>query len=299
MANQLPDPEGLQPASLMFGQVAAPQPLARHEADLPSPVATYGPVPEEEGPMPHPNHPPRTEGKPFGFALAHGIDGAQVWYGQLCATVTRSSFEQKYIGSREVHKFIQGDEITNVGTHVPANLNTDHRKTTHLGWWGNVYLYWEVAVSGGVTLCDVRGPDEPTGHNIAKINSDMVRADEEDGKYFVLIGTVNQGSPVVQNISGDVHWAAHIISGESGDKEGVFDLDFEIYETVVNFYDETVDEVLTYVEYWRDGMYVGGFDVSEGGATSAPYDDENYPALKGSLRTRKVSHVTGNNSPPS
>ncbi len=295
MADQLPDPSGLQPASLMFGQVAQPDPIAKHASGMPSAVATLGPVPDEEAPMQQPNHPARIEGKPFSFALAHGTGGAQIWFGQFCATVTTSRFKRKFIGSREVHQFLKEDAIPNVTTHAPSNLNTDTRKTTHLGWYGDVYLYWEVSLTGEITACDVRGPDEPDGHNIAEINSAMVRTGGA-GKYYILLGTVDSSSHVVQKISSDVHWSAHIISGESDAMGDIYDLDIEFYETLINFYDQTVTEVLTYVEYWRDGLYSGGYDPSES-ETAAPYGDENYPATTGTLRTRKVSHVTGSNEP--
>jgi hypothetical protein len=167
----LPDPSGLQPASLMFGQVAAPEPIARHDSGMPSAVATQGPIPDEEAPTQQPNHPARTEGKPFAFGLAHGIGGAQVWYGQLIS-------------------------LSDMVAHAPANLNTNRRLTTHLGWFGNVYLYWEEA-GGTVTLCDVRGPDEP---------------DSGGGKYWVLIGAVPRSGPVDQKVSSDVCWGGSSIA---------------------------------------------------------------------------------------
>lgn len=157
--------------------------------------------------------------KPHAFALAHGEGGASIWFGQLLVSVTKIFFmevEFPDVGSGVVvNSFAGQSEIPTVTPVVPENLEEDHLLQTHLGWYGDVYLYWEVDETGAVTLCDVRGPAAPTEDPIGALDSSLTR-DPETGKYFVKLGTVDENSPVDQLISSDVTWAVTIAYPSGG-----------------------------------------------------------------------------------
>ncbi len=115
------------------------------------------------------NH--RPSGKPFAFALAHGESGASIWWGQLAACICTVTV------TREDGKIttITQDPIPKTTFHAPSNLDTDTRLQTHLGWYGDVYLYWEANDNGEITTIDVRGPDEPTGEDIGELDANLNR----------------------------------------------------------------------------------------------------------------------------
>lgn len=148
--------------------------------------------------------------KPFAFALAHGEEGASIWHGSLLSC--RTIIPVKKSGEDIV---IAGQAPIPTTEYIPAdNLDTDLRLQTHLGWYGNVYGYWEADDYGTVSLFDIRGPDEPAGEDISTLNPDLTRTTPA-GKYYVLIGNVEDDSPVVQNISSDIPWFVTILRGES------------------------------------------------------------------------------------
>lgn len=151
----------------------------------------------------------RPHGKPFGFALAHGESGASIWWGVLLTTITIVN-----VTKVDGNIVIAGQPaIPTTTVTEPDNLDTNKLLQTHLGWYGNVYGYWEADDSGAITLFDVRGPDEPEGEDISQLNPDLSR-DTPAGKYYVLIGTVEEDAPVNQVISGDIPWFVTILRGE-------------------------------------------------------------------------------------
>lgn len=160
-------------------------------------------------------HKERQEGKPFAFALAHGTGGASIWWGQLAACVCTVTVTRENGTIRTITQ----DTISKPIYYAPSNLDTDTRLQTHLGWYGDVYLYWKCDENGMITAVEVKGPDTPDGENIGELDADLNRT-VTDGKYWVLIGTVDEGSPVVQKISSDVPWFATIIKGSSGSSGG-------------------------------------------------------------------------------
>jgi hypothetical protein len=157
----------------------------------------------------------RQEGKPFAFALAHGTGGASIWHGCLLTSITVI----RVFRENGKNYILSQDPIPKL-TYTPAsNLNTDLRLQTHLGWYGNVYAYWEVDENGTVTLFDIRGPTAPTGEDISELQEDLTRTTPE-GKYFLLIGTVDGNSPVVQKVSSDITWAVTILAGSQDSSSG-------------------------------------------------------------------------------
>jgi len=161
--------------------------------------------------------------KPFAFALAHGTDGASIWYGQLMVTIVTFEFEQITVDKKKVNSFGAQGPIGTVNVLAPENLDGDTLLQTHLGWYGDVYLYWEANDQGDVSLCDVRGPDTPEGQNISSLGGDLMR-DTTDGQFYVKLGTVDEDSPVVQLVSSDVYWtlvaATGTISSEDEESSG-------------------------------------------------------------------------------
>ena len=152
----------------------------------------------------------RRTGKPFGFALAHGENGASIWWGQLVACVCTGEVTRV---DGKVTTFTQA-EIQGPTYYPPSNLDTDTRLQTHLGWYGAVFLYWEADENGAVTNCEVKGPDTPDGQNIGELDADLNR-EITDGRYYVQIGEVPENGLVDQKISGDVPWFATIFKGSS------------------------------------------------------------------------------------
>jgi hypothetical protein len=153
---------------------------------------------------------PRT-GKPFPFALAHGIAGASIWHGCLLSSrtlvyVTKDTEKLKTISQAPVPKL----------EYIPAdNLDTDLRLQTHLGFYGNVYAKWEANDSGAIMSFEIVGPDEPAGIDIGELDTDLNRSPVA-GTYYILIGTVLEDAPVDQKISSDIPWFVTIIKGAQG-----------------------------------------------------------------------------------
>ena len=167
--------------------------------------------------------PEHRDRKPFAFALRHGIGGAAIWFGQLLTTVCLIYFERKTVAGEKINVLVEQAPIPGImsGTsdgststpYAPDNLEEDHHLVTHLGWWGDVYLYWEANEDGEITLCDLRGPDVPEAEDISLLPESLVRADPT-GQYFVKIGTVPEDDRVDQLISSDVTWAVTICKGQ-------------------------------------------------------------------------------------
>jgi hypothetical protein len=157
----------------------------------------------------------RQEGKPFAFALAHGDGGASIWHGCLLTSITVI----RVFRENGKNYILSQDPIPKL-TYTPAsNLNTDLRLQTHLGWYGDVYAYWEADENGTVTLFDIRGPTAPTGEDISELQEDLTRTTPE-GKYFLLIGTVDAVSPVLQKVSSDIPWHVTILAGSQDSSSG-------------------------------------------------------------------------------
>jgi len=149
--------------------------------------------------------------KPFAFALAHGESGASIWHGCLLTAITTI----RVFRENGKNYILSQDPIPKT-EYVPAsNLDTDLRLQTHLGWWGNVYAYWEADENGNIYLFDIRGPATPSGQDISELDEDLNRS-QSYGRYYVLIGTVDENAPVVQNISGDIPWFVTILAGPEG-----------------------------------------------------------------------------------
>lgn len=160
----------------------------------------------------------------FAFQLLHGDGGAQIYWGCLVKTVCLIDTEPIDDGVANVNFGISGQPaISGPETIEPNNLDTDHQLSTHLGWWGNVYLYWECDYDGEVTYCDIRGPGEPTGDEIPALektgtypDTALTRTGDGTASYFILLGTVPSSGPVNQIISSDVYWYITIVREASG-----------------------------------------------------------------------------------
>ncbi|MBP84432.1 MAG: hypothetical protein CMO61_11360 [Verrucomicrobiales bacterium] len=136
--------------------------------------------------------------KPYPFALRPAPKGKiHIYFGVLV---------------HQINKMVIGPDglvsqtgLSNPQVIVPSNLssNENRYKFYDLDWRGDVYLYWETDTSGSVTLCELKGPDEPEQQSLPN---------EDGGKFWVKIGNVAEGdggydiSSLDQNISTDVYW---------------------------------------------------------------------------------------------
>jgi hypothetical protein len=136
--------------------------------------------------------------KPYPFALRPAPDDKiHIYFGVLVHQINRMVFNSDGLVSQT--------GLSNPQTIIPSNLSAGENryKFYELGWRGDVYLYWETDSSGGVTSCDLRGPDAPTAQALPNVNG---------GKFFVKLGNVAAGendtsiSALDQNISTDVYW---------------------------------------------------------------------------------------------
>jgi hypothetical protein len=152
-----------------------------------------------------------TDTKPFSFALSNGDDGALIYYGCLLASVTTVHVRRE----NGKNYFLSQDAIPRLEYIPPSNLDADLRKKTALGWRGDVYAYWEADESGNILLFDIRGPDVPEGQDISELTENLSREFTE-GKYYILIGTVEANGYVQQYVSSDIPWFVTIFSGGAG-----------------------------------------------------------------------------------
>ena len=191
-----------------------------------SPPDTYGPlVPDKQKPI-EPRY--RPHGKPFAFALAHGENGASIWWGVLVTSITTAAFKRLTIDGTKVNGLATQPPITNIQVHEAASLEADKLRQTHLGWYGDVYAQWDCDEEGAVTNFDIVGPGAPSGVDIGELDETLTRT-VTSGTYYIKIGTVDAGSPVDQVVSSDIYWSATIFRGDdssgpsdesSGDSSG-------------------------------------------------------------------------------
>ena len=141
--------------------------------------------------------------KPYPFALrpapaGGGEDeGIYIYFGVLVHQINRMVFNTDGLVSQA--------GLSNPQVIVPTPLDPaeNRYKFYRLDWRGDVYLYWETDSSGGVTLCELRGPAAPQQQSLPN---------DDGGKFYVKIGTVASGDAgydipsLDQNISTDVYW---------------------------------------------------------------------------------------------
>jgi len=118
---------------------------------------------------------------------------------------------------------------TEDGKEMSANINDIDEdgiptglKYHQLNGYGDVYLYWKVDLDDAarvtkcwVTVDGTTAEDDvdavPIGHSavnrlVATSSTNHV------GTYRVKLGTVNDGTPIHQNISSDVHWSITLLA---------------------------------------------------------------------------------------
>jgi len=197
------------------------------------------------------NNPPEKQEllhRPHAFALMHGNGGAKVAYGELLyridvitmtfidAPVTSGSggstgsfvrcqaAGQEAIGNinQVVPKFPTED-----GTAMDPNIN--ETKYHDLGSFGDVYLVWKVNLEEAgveVVRCWVQ-VGVPAGSVIAAHPSDFSGSSrrtaggptqatgqpegEDEGVYYVKLGSVNESAEVSQKVSSDVFWSPTVL----------------------------------------------------------------------------------------
>ena len=154
------------------------------------------------------NLPPPGGGKPFAFALGKADDGATIWWGMLAAKVQIINFtrEDGFLTS------VTQPPIYKTDFYPVSGIDTDTTKPTKLGFWGDVYVYWEADESGFISVVEIRGPDAPDGEEIGEMEADFSR-EVTSGKYFVKIGTVPKTGDINQQISSDIPWFATVVKG--------------------------------------------------------------------------------------
>jgi len=136
--------------------------------------------------------------KPFAFAMRPAPAGAiHIRYGVLVSQINRLEIDENGV------QYQAG--ISSPVVSIPDNF-TDGADPTEprygyatLPWRGDVYLYWETDCSGTVTLCDLRGPAQPSEQPLPNPNG---------GKFFLQIGTCDDYEipAIAQTISSDVYW---------------------------------------------------------------------------------------------
>lgn len=136
--------------------------------------------------------------KPYPFALRPAPEEKiHIYFGVLVHQINRMVFNTDGLVSQA--------GLSNPQVIVPSPLSPaeNRYKFYELNWRGDVYLYWETDSSGGVTLCDLRGPAAPQQQSLPN---------DDGGKFYVKIGTVASGDAgydipsLDQNISTDVYW---------------------------------------------------------------------------------------------
>ena len=136
--------------------------------------------------------------KPYPFALRPAPEEKiHIYFGVLVHQINRMVFNTDGLVSQA--------GLSNPQVIVPSPLSPaeNRYKFYELNWRGDVYLYWETDSSGGVTLCDIRGPAAPQQQSLPN---------DDGGKFYVKIGTVASGDAgydipsLDQNISTDVYW---------------------------------------------------------------------------------------------
>ena len=154
------------------------------------------------------NLPPPDGGKPFAFALGKADDGATIWWGMLAAKLQILNFtrEDGFLTS------VTQPPILKTDFYPVSGIDADTTKPTHLGFWGDVYVYWEADDSGTISIVEIRGPEAPDGEDIGELEPDLTR-EITSGKYFVKIGTVPENGDIDQQISSDIPWFVTIAKG--------------------------------------------------------------------------------------
>jgi len=167
------------------------------------------------------NLPPPEGGKPFAFALGKADDGATIWWGMLAAKLQILNFtrEDGFLTS------VTQPPILKTDFYPVSGIDADTTKPTHLGFWDDVYVYWEADDSGTISIVEIRGPEAPDGEDIGELEPDLTR-EITSGKYFVKIGTVPENGDIDQQVSSDIPWFVTIAKGtdtsgsDSGGSEG-------------------------------------------------------------------------------
>lgn len=143
--------------------------------------------------------------KPFAFALRPAPDGAiHIRFGSLVSQINRLEIDSTGV--------VYQAGISNPIVTTPANFegqNESRYSYAVLNWRGDVYLYWETDCDGIVTLCDIRGPEQPEGSGSATgPESVPLPNNGSGGKFHIKLGTVDDYDipNIRQDISSDVYW---------------------------------------------------------------------------------------------
>lgn len=154
--------------------------------------------------------------KPFPFALEQGNtnNSTRVYHGRLFAVANRITIDGDGL--------VEQTGIGNYAIKTPSQFeggNGQRYQHVDLDWTGNVYLYWETDDIGTVTLCELRGPDEPD-HQPLPLPEGV-----STGKFSVLIGsTAGDLDSAVQHVASDVWWTPAFVkddgSSDSDDSGG-------------------------------------------------------------------------------
>jgi len=142
--------------------------------------------------------------KPFAFALRPAPDNKiHIRFGSLVSQINRLEIDDTGV--------VYQAGISNPIVTIPANFegqNESRYSYAVLNWRGDVYLYWETDCDGLVTLCDIRGPEQPEGSGSATGPESVPLPNSDGGKFHIKLGTVdNYDIPNIrQDISSDVYW---------------------------------------------------------------------------------------------
>lgn len=143
--------------------------------------------------------------KPFAFALRPAPNNAiHIRFGSLVSQINRLEIDDTGV--------VYQAGITNPEVHTPANFegqNESRYSYAVLPWRGDVYLYWETDCDGVVTLCDIRGPEQPEGSGSdTGPESVPLPNNGSGGKFHIKLGTVDDYDipNIRQDISSDVYW---------------------------------------------------------------------------------------------
>ena len=167
--------------------------------------------------------------KPYPFAMrpcpkGEGEDankeGIHICYGVLVHQINRMVFNSDGLVSQT--------GLTNPQVIIPEQLKPEEDedgeekpaenryKFYRLNWRGDVYLYWETDSRGNVTLCELKGPEEPDKQSLPNAAG---------GKFWVKIGNVAEGDAgydipsLDQNISTDVYWLTAFVDPEESSSD--------------------------------------------------------------------------------
>ena len=234
------------------GDIDLPVPLEKYqEGDLNFKTAFYG---NDNSALTTTSREP-PDYKPYSFALRPAPDDKiHIHFGVLVHQINRLEIDENGV------QYQAG--ISNPQIKVPSNFegkDGNRYSFVTLNWRGDVYLYWETDCDGLVTLCDIRGPEQPEGSGSASPpESAPLPNGGSGGKFHIKLGTVSSYdiATLKQDISSDVYWISAFEGECSSSSSDSSSSDSGSEPTSTSVSDSGSDKSTAIVPMdWHDGGY--------------------------------------------